>query len=154
MSNIEYIPAHEDMADDIRDVLHSSIRTVYPKYYPVAVVEFFCTLHSKEHVLENIRSRNMEALVASGRIVGVGCADGNHITSVYVRPECQGRGYGTRIMDCLERRIAQVHDTAVLDASLPATLMYEHRGYKTTRHEVMEVEDDVRLVYAIMEKQL
>ena len=45
-------------------------------------------------------------------------------------------------------------ETAVLDASLPAVMLYEHRGYKTTGHGVLDVGNDVKLVYEMMEKQL
>lgn len=134
--------------------MQETIRTVYPKYYPAEVVEFFLQLHSREHTQEGVESGNRGVLMVDGEIVGVGCADGNHITSVYVLPECQGRGYGSHILDCLEERIAQEHDIAVLDASLPATMLYEHRGYKTTGHGVLDVDNGVKLVYEIMEKRL
>ena len=151
---MEYIRATEDMTEQIKGVLHSSIRTVYPRYYPQEVVEFFCSLHNIEHIKEGIASGNMGVLVLDGEIVGVGCADGSHITSVYVKPSAQGKGCGTFIMDHLEKHIAESHPTAVLDASLPAALMYEHRGYKTTGHGIMDLDNDVRLVYEVMEKEL
>lgn len=50
--------------------------------------------------------------------------------------------------------IYHVLHTAVLDASLPAACLYEHRGYKTVGHGICELENDVRLVYEIMEKKL
>lgn len=151
---MKYIPASADMADSIRRVLHETIRTVYPKYYPAEVAEFFCNHHSREHVLEGIASGNMGALVVEGEIVGTGCYDGNHITGLYVLPGHQNRGYGSLILKCLEERIAQTHDTAVLDASLPAVFLYERRGYRTTGHGVIELENGARLVYEIMERKL
>ena len=42
----------------------------------------------------------------------------------------------------------------VLDASLPAVFLYEHRGYKTVGHGIYELENDVKLVYEVMEKNL
>lgn len=117
---MEYIRATEDMAEQIKRVLHASIKTVYPRYYPQEVVDFFCSLHSIEHIKEGIASGNMGVLVIDGEIAGIGCADGNHITSVYVRPSDQGKGCGTFIMDRLEKRIAESHPTAVLDASHPS----------------------------------
>ena len=35
---------------------------------------------------------------------------------------------------------------------LPAQL-YEHRGYKTVRHGILDLENEVKLVYEIMEKK-
>lgn len=151
---MEYVTAGPENIDGIHHVMQSTIRAVYPKYYPTEVVDFFCQLHSREHVQEGVESGNRDVLLDEGKIVGVGCADGNHITSVYVLPECQGQGFGSYILDCLEARIAREHETAVLDASLPAVMLYEHRGYKTTGHGVLDVGNDVKLIYEIMEKRL
>lgn len=87
-------------------------------------------------------------------IVGTGCFDGNHITGVYVLPSYQKQGCGSQIMDCLEAEIIKKHEVAILDASLPAACFYEHRGYKTIGHGIYELENDVKLVYEIMEKRL
>lgn len=151
---MKYIPAASDMADGIYNVLHTAIRTVYPKYYPVEVADFFCRHHSREHILDGIAAGNMGVLLDGSLIVGTGCFDGNHITGVYVLPSYQKRGCGTQIMDSLEAKIMQKHNVCLLDASLPAISLYEHRGYKTVGHGVYELENDVKLVYEIMEKKL
>lgn len=151
---MKYITAEADMADTIYNILHTTIRTVYPKYYPGEVADFFCRHHSREHILEGIASGNMGVLVDRDTIVGTGCYDGNHITGVYVLPGYQKQGCGSKIMDCLEAEISKKYDTALLDASLSAVCLYEHRGYKTIGHGIYELENDVRLVYEIMEKKL
>lgn len=151
---MKYISATPDMVDDIHRVLHTAIETVYPKYYPKEVVDFFCRHHSKEHIAEGIASGNMGVLVKDEKIVGTGCFDRNHITGVYVLPSYQKQGCGTYIMNCLESKISENYDTAVLDASLPAACLYEHRGYKTVGHGIYESENDVKLVYEIMKKEL
>lgn len=151
---MEYVTATPDMVNEIHDVLHTAIKEIYPQYYPVEVVGFFCRLHNKEHILEGIASGNMGVLVKDGVIAGTGCFDGNHITGVYVLPAYQKRGCGSYIMNCLEAEIAKKHDKAILDASLPAACLYEHRGYKTVGHGMYELENDVKLVYEIMEKKI
>ena len=50
--------------------------------------------------------------------------------------------------------ISKKHDTVLLDASLSAVCLYEHRGYKTVGHGIYELPNDVKLVYEIMEKKL
>mgnify|MGYP001109007970 FL=1 len=151
---MEYITAALDMADAIRDVLHTTIKTVYPKFYPKEVTEFFCRHHSREHVLEGIASGNMGVLVDNGVIIGTGCFDGNHITGIYVLPRYQKQGGGSQIINFLEDKIRQTYTVSILEASLPAVCLYEHRGYKTVGHGVYELENDARLVYEIMEKKL
>ncbi len=54
----------------------------------------------------------------------------------------------------METEIAKMHDTVILDASLPAVCLYGHRGYKTVGHRIYELEHNVKLVYEIMEKKL
>lgn len=151
---MEYVTATVEMADAILNILHTTIRTVYPQYYPKEVVDFFCGHHSREHVIEGIASGNMGVLTDGEAMVGTGCYDGNHITGVYVLPNYQKRGYGSRIMDCLESEISKKYNTVRLDASLSAVFLYEHRGYKTVGHGIYELQNNVRLVYEIMEKNL
>jgi len=141
---MKYIEATYDMANEIYNVLHTAITTVYPKYYPKEVVDFFCKHHSKEHILEGIASGNMGVLVYNDVIVGTGCFDGNHITGVYVLHAYQNQGCGSHIMNCLGKKNAQKYDTAI----------FEHRGYKTVGHGIYKLENDVKLVYEIMEKKL
>ena len=57
-------------------------------------------------------------------------------------------------MNCLEKEIFKTYDTVIMDASLSAACLYEHRGYKTVGHGRYELENDVKLVYEIMEKKL
>lgn len=150
---MEYVTAASDMVNAIHNVLHTAIRTIYPKYYPREVVDFFCQHHSKEHILDGIASGNMGVLMDANIIVGTGCFDNNHITGVYVLPSYQRQGCGTWIMNCLENEIRKGHDTVILDASLPAACFYERRGYQTVGHGIYELDNDVKLVYEIMEKK-
>ena len=39
--DMEYITAHPGMEDAIYNVLHTTIETIYPKYYPKEVAHFF-----------------------------------------------------------------------------------------------------------------
>lgn len=151
---MEYITATLDMADAIRNVLHTTIQSIYPKYYPKEVVNFFCQHHSTEHILDGILSGNMGVITDGNTIAGTGCYERNHITGVYVLPHYQKQGYGSQIMNHLEAEIIKNYDTVSLDASLPGVLIYEHRGYKTVKHGIYELKNDVKLVYEIMEKKL
>ena len=53
---MKYIRATSDMANDVQNVLHMAIKTIYPKYYPKEVEDFFCRHHNKEHILNGIAS--------------------------------------------------------------------------------------------------
>ena len=131
---MKYVKATNDLIESVCNLVQNTIKTVYPKYYPLEVVDFFCELHSKENITNDISSGNLYVLYDNDILVGTGSFRENHITRVYVSPEHQGRGYGTYIINQLEKSIKGSFDVAVLDASLPAVMLYEKLGYKTVKH--------------------
>ncbi len=151
---MKYIKATEKHVEKIFQLVQDTIKTIYPKYYPREVVEFFCQLHSKENILKDIQNGSVGILLKDNVIVGTGSFEDNHITRVYVAPRFQKQGFGSYIMQWLENEIGQRYDTVYLDASLPASCLYEKRGYKTMKHSKWLVKNGVILVYEVMEKQL
>lgn len=151
---MEYIKANQKDTEQIAMLVQATITEIYPQYYPQEVVDFFCRLHCKENISKDIETGAVGILVKDNIIVGTGCYKENHITRVYVKPEYQGQGYGSYIMQCLENKIGLKYDKVCLDASLPARQLYEKRGYKTRKHERWSVENGVMLVYEVMEKAL
>ncbi len=149
-----YELAKEEDLQAVYDVVQHTIRTIYPKYYPAEVVDFFCEHHSKAAILNDIKNGYVSVLKIDENIVGTGCFEDNHITRVYVLPEHQKKGYGTFIIKNLEARISKKYDKAYLDASLPAAALYEKLGYSTVKHERYPVKNGVVLVYEVMEKEL
>lgn len=151
---MEYIRATEENREQTFQLVRDTIAAIYPKYYPKEVVDFFCGHHSLESIAKDIKSGGVGVLLDDDRLVGTGSRKDNHITRVYVNPAFQGRGYGSYIMKCLEDEIALKYDTVCLDASLPASHLYECRGYRTIKHEKRIVENGAILVYEVMEKRL
>jgi GNAT superfamily N-acetyltransferase len=138
----------------IYNVVQHTIKTIYPKYYPIEVVDFFCEHHSKSVIANDIKKDYVSVLKIDDKIVATGCFVDNHITRVYVLPEYQKKGYGTFVMKQIEEQISEKYDKAYLDASLPAAAFYEKLGFSTIKHERYPVENDVVLAYEIMEKEL
>ncbi|MBO5144065.1 MAG: GNAT family N-acetyltransferase [Lachnospiraceae bacterium] len=151
---MEYIKATCESTECVFDIVQNTVTTIYPKYYPKEVVEFFCELHNRENIAKDIENGNVGILMDNNQIVGTGSHEENHITRVYVLPKFQGKGYGSFIMQCLEDEISAKYHTVLLDASLPASHLYEQRGYRTVMHKKWLVENDVVLVYEVMEKAL
>lgn len=148
-----YELATKENLQDVYDVVQYTIKTIYPKYYPAEVVDFFCRHHSRETILKDIENGFVSVLKADDKIIATGCFVGNHITRVYVLPEYQKKGYGTFIMNKIEAQIAEKYDKAYLDASLPAAALYEKLGFSTVKHEKYPVENEAVLAYEIMEKE-
>lgn len=151
---MQYIEATTNDCEKIHALVQETIKTIYPRYYPKEVVDFFVGLHNPENIKQDIEKKSVGMLYDGEVFVGTGTCKENHITRVFVLPAYQRKGYGSYMMQQLENRIAEKYDKVYLDASLPATLLYEKRGYATVRHETWNCANDVVLVYDIMEKML
>lgn len=143
----------EDL-QSVYNVVQYTIKTIYPKYYQMEVVDFICEHHSEDAIEKDINNGYVSVLKIDGDIVATGCFVDNHITRVYVLPEHQKKGYGTFIMKNIEEQIGEKFDKAYLDASLPAAALYEKLGFVTVMHERYSVENGVILAYEVMEKEL
>ena len=151
---LKYFKATRKNVEEIYELVRDTITTIYPKYYPQEVVNFFCNLHNRDNILKDIENGTVGVLVDDGQLIGTGSCSDNHITRVYVKPLYQGKGYGSYIMQILENEIASQYENVYLDASLPAIHLYEKRGYVTQKHEKWLFEHGAVLVYEIMQKKL
>ena len=135
-------------------LLQNTIQEVYPKYYPEEVVRFFSQQHCWENLERDLEEERIYILQDGECVIGAGSFEGNHITRVFVRKDYQRHGVGSLIMQRLEDVIAREYESVRLEATLPAVIMFEKRGYRTIRHEKWTVRNGAVLVYPVMEKIL
>lgn len=152
--NIEYRKATLDEAERICYIVQHTKAEIYPDYYTKSVVDFFGKLHSIDNIKKDIEQGRNGVLIFDGEIIGTGSHTDNHITRVYVLPEYQGQGFGSMIMDELEKEIFKSYEYCELDASLPACIFYENRGYKTVKHIKYDIGDGAFMIYEIMRKHI
>lgn len=151
---MEYIKADIKNLTQVYEIVQKTIKAIYPNYYSREVVDFFCQLHNKDNILKDIMTQSIGILADNKTIVGTGSLIDNHITRVYVLPVHQKKGYGTYIMEYLEREAAHKYTEVYLDASLPAVHLYENRGYQTVEHRKWNVKNGKVLVYEVMKKNI
>jgi GNAT superfamily N-acetyltransferase len=151
---MNYIKATSTHLAAIFNLTQETIQAVYPNYYPIAVVDFFCAHHSQAAIQADIDAGDVRILFDGDRLVGTGSRKGNQITRVFVVPSLQSRGYGSYIMQELEQEICQDYQEVLLDASLSAGHWYEKRGYQTLKHERLAVGNGAVLAYEVMQKNL
>ncbi len=150
--NIQYRKATLDEAERVCYIVQHTKDEIYPDYYTKAVVDFFGRLHSIDSIVKDIEAGRISVLIKGGEIIGTGSHTENHITRVYVLPEFQGRGYGSHIMNEWENEILSKYDYCELDASLPACIFYENRGFKTVKHVKYDIGNGAFMIYEIMRK--
>ncbi len=151
---LQYRKATLDDAKRVCYIVQHTITKIHPDYYTQAVVDFFGRLHSIDNIIKDIEQSKISVLVKNGEIIGTGSHTNNHITRVYVLPEFQGQGFGSYIMDELEKEIFAEYDYCELDASLPACIFYENRGFRTVKHVKYDIGNGAFMIYEIMRKYM
>ena len=151
---MKYEIAKKENIEHIYQLVQNTINAIYPLYYPQEVVEFFQGLHSKENIETDIENGFVRVLLSGDCLVGTGSCKENHISRLFVTSDFQKKGYGSYIMQCLEKEISFNSTIIYLDASLAAACFYEHRGYKTLKHEELFINGNARLAYEVMEKRI
>lgn len=138
-------------AETIMQITHAAIEAVYPIYYNGSCVEFFLNLHSLGNIKGSIENDSVFILEADGKPAATCAFNENHILRLFVLPEFQNMGYGSRLMDYAEKIIKGSYSDTYLEASLSGCIMYEKRGYKTVCHRAEKTNGGI-LVYEVMKK--
>ncbi len=138
--------------DIVKNIVRTTIESIYPNYYPSGAVDFFLQHHSDNNIKEAIKRNSVFLLDENKIFVGTGSIYGNEINRLFVLPQYQRKGYGTIIMDELEKKIFEKYSEAILDASFPAYDMYINRGYLPVKYHKIETENGHFLCYHVMKK--
>lgn len=92
--------------DTIKYISERTISEIYPHYYPEGAVKFFLEHHSEEHILNDVKAnRVFLCLNVSQKVIGTITIKANEICRLFVLPSCQGKGYGTEMLQFAEHRI-------------------------------------------------
>ena len=137
----------------VRLITQTTIRAVYPRYYPAGAVDFFSQHHSDEHIVSDIAASRVYLLWAEAEPVGNVTIADNNINRLFVLTEHQHRGYGKKLLDFAEEKILENYDSIQMDASLPAKAIYLKRGYKETEYHIIETENGDCLCYDVMKRE-
>ncbi len=144
---------HQASAADfqsVKEITQTTIRTVYPHYYPAGAVEFFCCHHSDDRIRADLDAGKVYLLFNDEEAVGTVTIDGNTINRLFVLPEHQRKGYGRALLDFAERKILMEYDIVQIDASLPAKRIYRLRGYRETEYHTLPTANGDFLCYDVM----
>ena len=132
-SGINIRRAEQKDLEIVRKITQTTIREIYPRYYPAGAVEFFSEHHSDEKIMRDIRAGIVYLLITDDETAaGTVTLTDNEIDRLFVLPQYQGKGYGRALLDFAEDAIAKAYDVMKLHASLPAKSIYLKRGF----HEV------------------
>jgi GNAT superfamily N-acetyltransferase len=147
--------AYEKDFETVKSITHTTIKAVYPHYYPTGAVDFFLKHHSDENIRRDIEIGSVYLLSdENGEIAGTVTVAENHINRLFVLPEYQGRGYGSELIRFAEELISEKYAYIEIDASFSAKSIYIRKGYQFVEYNIIRTENGDFLCYDVMKKEL
>lgn len=138
----------------VENITNITISEIYPHYYPPGAVKFFLQHHSEQNICSDIKKKRVFLLIdTEENTVGTVTIKENEICRLFVLPQYQGNGYGTRMLDFAEKSILQHYPEIELAASFPAKGLYIKRGYKEDGFHMISTEYNDVLCYDVMIKR-
>ncbi len=119
--------------------------------YELHIIERLAQSYSPEYLLQPAGAGRLYVHFDGARIDGTIGFDGERISALFVSPDRQGKGVGSRLLEFVEERArAGGRKRIVVDASLTAAPFYRKNGYRYVARKRNQRHGDV---YA-MEKKL
>lgn len=147
---MEIVLAHEGDLSTVRKITQTTIKQVYPMYYPAGAVDFFSKHHSDDHIRLDISEGKVYILKDGDAVAGTVTISEESINRLFVLPEHQHKGYGKALLDFAEERVLESFDHVQIDASFPAKRIYKLRGYKEIEYNIIETKNGDCLCYDVM----
>lgn len=140
--------------DTVQQIVSKTISAIYPDYYTPEVVNFFLQYHNEENISRDLKNGNVYLISENSQYIGTGTIVDNNMNRIFILPQQQRKGYGTQLMDFLEKKIAERYNRVLLDSSLPAFDTYIKRGYEVIEYLEEPVEGGGMLCYQTMSKSV
>lgn len=143
-----------DDLEQVKVLIHKTIRFCYPLNYSYDVIEFFINYHNRANIIEYAGKGYTILALENEKIVGTGNLSGNEIRAVYIDPRYQKRGVGKTIVDELIKKAKENRlDKIVLDSTINAKKFYDSMGFNTIEKLTIKVKNS-NLDYFKMELDL
>jgi predicted N-acetyltransferase YhbS len=127
-------PASVGDADAISHVIVAALRETNAKDYAPEIIARLEKNFSTAAVRRLIRKQRMFVAILRQQIVGTASLDGTMARSVFVAPNVQGMGIGSRLMVEVEKAAREAGlTTLVVQSSVTAEQFYVKLGFKALR---------------------
>lgn len=143
--------ATKEDKESIVKLVRETMSEVYPNYYPAGAVELFLSYQTKDNMIRDIQNGIVYVLENEGMIIGTGTIKENRVCRLVVKTNQQEKGYGTKLIEYIEKQILLNYETVILEASLPACELYRKRGYMTMEYKKLQAENGDYICYPLMQ---
>jgi len=123
-------------ASAISAMIQITARETNSADYSADVIELICSNFSPEKVILKMQMRDVFVCYRENLCVGTVSIEGDKLHSLFVKPDFQRQGIGTRLVKHLEQFATGKSLTQLqLSSSITALPFYQHLGYLPIRFE-------------------
>ena len=148
----EQITIRRATADDsqaVHEIVLRALRETNARDYPASVIDRL-VLALPERVASNLDTWHAFVAIVNGRIVGTASLSGYTVKSVFVHPDYQRSGVGTKLMRAVENAaVAQSIRSLNVQSSITAQPFYAMWGFSIVREEFYGEERTIVMSKAI-----
>jgi len=120
----------------ISALIQRTVRETNFADYPPEIIELICSNFSPEKVISKMQERDVFVCHRDNQCVGTVSIESNKLHSLFVEPNLQRQGIGTRLVMHLEQYAADKGLAELqLSSSITARPFYEHLDYLLIRFE-------------------
>lgn len=101
----------------------------------------------RDYILEKIRSGSVFYLLSEGKPIGVVSVRGNLIEDLYILPQYQNRGYGTKLLHFAMKQCGETPTLWILENNTGAERLYRDTGFRPTgrKNQITGKLDEIEL---------
>lgn len=133
---IEIRPATPADVEEISAVVLRCLRETNAQYYSADILAAVVESFSPEKIAARLIDRMVLVAIVERSIIGTASLHGSWVRSVFVRPDRQGLGIGTRLMKAIEDYAeARAIDQLFVPSSINAEEFYRGLGFTNLRDE-------------------
>ena len=124
-------------ASAVSELIRTTIQISNKKDYPADLMDALIQTETPEHVMGRASWTHFYVVEDEGRIIGCGAIgpywdkqDESSLFTIFVHPDCQGKGIGRMIMDTLEKDEFALRAKRIeIPASITGLPFYQKMGY-------------------------
>jgi putative acetyltransferase len=157
MTEIHIRYALPEDREDICLVQSAAVRALHGGPYAPDIIDTWSAALTPEAAREEMNAPDMTWFVAelSGKVVGFSSMQKHEVSALYVHPDYQGKGIGSKLLTRVEAEAVRhgIH-RLTLFASMNSRHFYEAHGYHVTREMLYPLNDEESMTTLAMEKDL
>ena len=135
----------ENEIQEVSDLIEKTVRTCFIYYYPHNVIEKIVKSLNYEGVKKRASWTHFYVIKEENKIVACGAIGPywdslteSSLFTIFVDPDCQGKGYGRKIMETLESDEYFLRAKRIeIPAGLVAIPFYKKMGYEFKNNEMI-----------------